>query len=135
MKTYTAQMIEDELYSMVRGFCLPISGGVYKRATRPYNSKEEDCVVAFLTGGAKQVQEGTVLINIYVPDIIAGDGQAYKNTTRCAEIEKSLVGFDTLLNTKSDIYFKTEDMIKTIEEEDINQHFVSLKLRFKVLTN
>lgn len=131
---YTGQMIEDMLYSKVKeNLASVIGGGFYKRDTRPFDSNNEDCVVALITGTADQIQEGAVVVNIYVPDIKAKNGQFYKNTARCKTLEQSLVGLPELLNIGNEVRFEKSGMIMTIEEPNINQHFVSLKMRFKNL--
>ena len=132
---YTGQYIEDYLYEKLSDMDLPNTGGLYKRGTRPANSKKEDCVVAFISGSARQIQEGYVVVNIYVADIVSKDGMNYKDTRRCAELEEELTGLDSLLNQLGDIYFHADGMISTIAEPDMRQHFVSLKMKFRVLSD
>ena len=129
----TGQEIEDILYSKIKSLSLGISGDVYERGTRPLSSDKEDCIVSFLAGTADQVQIGEVVVNVYVPDIMMGDGIYYKDTTRCKEIERLLVGLTDELNKDSHFVFTKSGMICTFEEKDIRQHFVSVKIRFKYL--
>lgn len=129
----TGQEIEDIVYAKIKSLSLDISGNVYERGTRPLSSDKEDCVVSFLTGTADQVQIGEVVVNIYVPDILLGDGMYYKNTARCKELELLLVGLTPELNRDSHFVFTKSGMICTLEEKDIKQHFVSVKFRFKYL--
>ena len=129
----TGQEIEDIVYRKVKALSLGINGGVYERGTRPFDSTSEDCVISFLNGTANQVQIGEVIVNIYVPDLILGDGLSYKDTNRCKQIERLLVGLPEELNADSQFVFTKSGMICTLEEPSIKQHFVSLKMRFKIL--
>lgn len=62
--------IKDTLYQFLRGSELvqAVSGGVYKDS-RPSNSKVEDILIAIVTSDTEQVQEFTVNVNVFVPDI------------------------------------------------------------------
>lgn len=131
---YTGQMIEDLVFARVRSeLASAIGGDCYKRDTRPLDSKQEDCVVAFVTGTSEQMQQGAVVVNVYVPDIKAGNGMFYKDTARCKELEQVLISLPDKMNIGNDVRFEKSGMIMTIEEREIKQHFVSLKLRFKNL--
>ena len=58
----------------------------------------------------------------------------YKNKTRCEEIAAALDKFPAYATQHDkDLYFKQSDIIRTEAEEEIRQHFVSLKMEFKVL--
>jgi len=135
------ETIEQRLFDLASAFtkeCLAIKGRVYYRGLRPIaknnSSYNEDAVVGFLTGVSGDVQNGTCLLNIYVPDIVAKSGLYYKDKSRCGVIATALEAFPAFANKRDkDIYFKQSDMILTISEEEIHQHFVSLKMEFKVL--
>ena len=118
---------------------MPIGGRVYYRGLRPISTNNtsyaEDAIVAFLTGTNGDIQNGTCLVNVYVPDLQGGkSGVYYKDKKRCIAIAEKLELFpDYATKHDGDIYFKQSDMIATLAEEEINQHFVSLKMEFKVL--
>jgi len=66
--------IKDELYMWLKGSDLAgtVSGSVYKDQ-RPMNSTKEDIIIAVIARDAgSQMQEATVNVNIYVPDIMRG---------------------------------------------------------------
>jgi len=136
--TKTGQQVEDDIYGMVKNSPLVsiINGKVYKYGTRPRDSKKEDAVVRFVTGFDSQIQSGTVVINIYVPDFDAfQDGLLVRDITRCTEIEVAANKWiDSLTVEKTDYNFKLSQTIYTEEEPEINQHFVSIRLRFRLTT-
>ncbi|MBR1525197.1 MAG: hypothetical protein IJ640_00865 [Prevotella sp.] len=136
-----SETIERRLFVVANAFVgkhMPIKGNVYYRGLRPISPNQsdyqEDAIVAFLAGTSGDVQKGTCLLNVYVSDTQAPSGMYYKDKTRCEEIAAVLEKFPAFANSKDeDIYFKQSDMIRTIAEEEIHQHFVSLKMEFKVL--
>lgn len=137
------EVLEQRLYNIARDFndeYLNVGGGVYYRGLRPtqknISSYKEDIVVAFLTGDGTDLQTGTCLVNVYIPDIQATSGLYYANKERCIEVATALELFPKYA-TQNDgsIQFKQSGMIATLAEESVNQHFVSLKLEFRVLNN
>lgn len=66
--------IKDELYTWINASELAgmVSGKVYKDQ-RPLNSDKEDIIIAVIARDAGyQLQEATVNVNIYVPDVKRG---------------------------------------------------------------
>lgn len=128
--------LEIEQYTqrlIVENNLLSIGGGCYIGDERPFNSKQEDCNVRLLTGNAAQVQEGNVIVNIFVPDVMAADGLWYRNTERCSEVEQMLEALPAALSRLGDVRYTHDGMIATYMENQIRQHFVSAKLKFKLL--
>lgn len=136
--TKTGQQIEDDIYELLNNGSLPslINGKVYKFGMRPKNSQEEDAIVKFVTGFVGQIQEGVVVVNIYVPDFDAyEDGVMRKDITRCTELEVAADKWvKSLTAGKSNYKFKLAQTIYTEEEPELNQHFVSVRLNFKLTT-
>lgn len=135
------ETIEKRLFDLIRAYnesVLKVAGSVYYHGLRPIRKNatayKEDIVVAFLTGTNGDVQQGTCLVNVYVPDIHADSGMFYADKQRCAVIASLLEKFPSYA-TEHDayIYFRQSEMIYTFAEDSINQHFVSLKMDFKVL--
>lgn len=134
----TALELEQFLYDKVKKFLAgTLSGGVYKSGIRPAlevpNEHKEDAVVGVLTGTGAELQRGTCYVNVYIPDIEISGGYYVQNKTRCAEIAKKINNLDVYLRQGENIYFTKPDMIVVLEEEKLREHFVSLKLEFKVL--
>ncbi|MCL1932845.1 MAG: hypothetical protein FWF53_03385 [Candidatus Azobacteroides sp.] len=136
----TGQQIEDDVYETVKTGPLAsvISGGVYKYGTRPRDSKKEDIIVKFVSGsgGEDPIQSGTVVVNIYVPDLDPYEnGVSVRDISRCTEIENAANDWvKSLTANKSNYLFRTVQTIYTEEAAEINQHFVSVKLRFRLTT-
>lgn len=116
------------------GFEDAINGSIYLEGARPINSDKEDIVVSFMTGLDGQIQTGVVNINIYISNIDNGSGVFVKDTKRCREME---VIANTIVKSfkHSDYIFSLGAMIKTFRDEDIEQHFVNVKLKFKSKSN
>lgn len=139
-----AEEIEEDIYKVVKASSIPyaITGGIYRNGMRPFDSKGEDVVVSFIAGLDGQKQKGVIGIRIYIPDIDVGDKLLVKNTARCnelgtilSEFKKSLMG--SRIHTEREGYWFEPggDTIRTFEEEDINQHYINLRLEFEYLTN
>ncbi|MDR1197532.1 MAG: hypothetical protein LBK94_00775 [Prevotellaceae bacterium] len=137
--TKTGQQIEDDVYELVKDSALKsfVNGDVYKYGTRPCNSKAEDIVVKFVSALSEQIQSGTAVVNIYVLDIDAFDsGNLIRNIERCKQIEQKANEWAVSLSAnRTDYLFSLAQTIYTEEEPDINQHFVSIRLKFKLLTD
>ncbi len=136
--TKTGQQVEDDIYGMLKNSPIAelINGQIYKDGMRPRDSNLEDAVVKFVTGLDNQIQTGTVVINIYVPDIDPFDnGVLVRDITRCTEIETTACTWVKSLTTAvSDYRFSLAQTIYTEKEEAIGQHFVSIRLNFQLLT-
>lgn len=125
--------IEKDVFNtfkaQIRAF---IRGDVYLQGTRPHNSFEEDCVIGFLTGIDKDIQEGKVNINFYVPKINTGGQKNVKNIARILEIEAFICSLVTL--TTDEYRFYQEQTISSFEEDD-KQTLVNVVLRYKRFSN
>ena len=109
-----------------------VRGDVYLQGTRPHNSFEEDCVIGFLTGIDKDIQEGKVNINFYVPKINTGGQKNVKNIARILEIEAFICGLVTRIT--DEYRFFQEQTISSFEEDD-KQTLVNVVLRYKRFSN
>lgn len=111
-----------------------IKGNVYLRGTRPLNAKTEDAVISFMTGLDNQIQTGALNVNIYVPDVNIGQEDLVKDIRRCNEIEVFMLNLVEEWSVKSEYKFWLGQTINTFAEDEINQHFVNVKLKYKRLT-
>ena len=125
--------IEKDVFNtfkaQIRAF---VRGDVYLQGTRPHNSFEEDCVIGFLTGIDKDIQEGKVNINFYVPKINTGGQKNVKNIARILEIEAFICGLVTRIT--DEYRFFQEQTISSFEEDD-KQTLVNAVLRYKRFSN
>jgi len=132
----TGQQFEDDVFMLVNTSVLKtiINGDVYKFGMRPIDSKKEDIVIKFISGLADQIQVSRVSINCYVPNISNDkSGMLKKDIARCKQLELALNQF--VSNLLHDEYkFKLLSTIQTVEDAEIKQHFVSVRLELKLLT-
>jgi len=134
----TGQQIEDDIFGFVRSGSLPalVSGTVYKFGTRPRDSQKEDIIVKFVAGLDGQIQDGVVVINIYVLNVDPfSNGVFVRDITRCAALEAAADAWVRTLGTWISNYrFRLANTIQTVEDFDINQHFVTVRLKFQLTT-
>ncbi len=133
----TGGQLETILYNALKAMDLPINGEVYYSGMRPTQNgndqNKEDIVVRSLTGDNKQVQKGSCLVNIYVPDITVASGAVLKDKRRTDTLEQWATTLPKALTRATGILFRPSGMITTLKEPDIKEHFVSLKMDFKLL--
>lgn len=131
----TGKQVQGDVYQLLKDSTLysMISGGVYRSGYRPRDSKLEDAVVVFITGVPTQIQKGVVVVNIYVPDIDHyNNGVLVEDGERTAELEILAQEWADSLSCEVSCYkFKLQETITTVDDEEIDQHFVSIKLRYE----
>ena len=135
MATKTEQQIERDFYSFVNKSPLgkSIKGKVYRDEMRPADAKTEDLIVKFYTGVDGQVQTGTVILDVYVPDITNKDGRKVKNSPRIAELQVLILDFIEN-NDNTEYLMETELSPYTIKSEEIEQHEIKVRIKFNRTT-
>ena len=136
MATKTEKRIERDFYEFVTKSELAkaVSGKVYRKGMRPPESYKEDIVVKFLSGVDEQVQSGIVVLNIYVPDIsVRSRGAKVENIKRIDELEELAVSFIEG-NDSNEYDLEKDGTPKSLEAEGIEQHFISVRIKFKRIT-
>lgn len=135
MATKTEQQIERDFYSFVNNSPLgkAIKGKVYRDEMRPTDAKTEDLIIKFYTGVDGQVQTGTVILDIYVPDITNKDGRKVKNSPRIAELQELVLNFIEN-NNNTEYLMETELSPYTIKSEEIEQHEIKVRIKFNRIT-
>ena len=138
----TGLEVESDIYEMLQNspIHLVVNGQIYKGETRPFVGKndnpKEDIVVRYLTGISSQMQRGVVIVNVYCPYIKSGDKVFIRNTSRCQKFERKLdETFHYLQSIHSDYYFEFDGAIQTYNEDEINQTFSTLRIKYKILDN
>ena len=131
----TAGEIETHLYEAVKALHPPVTGGVYYRGMRPeqvppLGTGEEDIVVAVTTGDGAQLQKGSCVVNVYVPDTPTASGAYLRNKRRTDQVEAWLDTVPDLISNAGIVYKKSA-LILTLPEENLRQHFASLKMDFQ----
>lgn len=132
----TAKQVQTDIIELIRNseLAADISGEVYRNGYRPRDSRLEDIVVTFTTGLPDEIQTGVVTINVYVPDIDPyGNGVLVEDGERTEALEiLSQKWVDSLMGSGTNYVFKLRQTIYTEAEQDINQHFVVVKLGYKI---
>ena len=112
-----------------------INGGIYK-TTRPLNSQKEDIVVNTIALTQDYYpQIGTSNVNIHVPDMsvqIGGVSQMMPNDAKMNTIAKLVL--DVLRAANPVGVSITIEGQNTIEEVEIKQHFVNIRINWYLYT-
>lgn len=122
--------IKDELYGWLRGSALAgmVSGSVYKDS-RPLNSVKEDITIAVLARDAgSQIQEATVNVNIYVPDIRRGR-EAVEDSARLRSLCSEAAGLLGYRHTGDCIVELAEQSV--MKANGIDWHVINNRLRVR----
>lgn len=131
----TEMQIERDFFVFVKNSSLgkAIKGAVYRSEMRPANATTEDLIVKFYTGIDGQVQTGTVILDIYVPDIPYGtDGRKVSDKARIGELQELIQSFVDD-NADTEYLMETETSPYTIEVEGIEQHCIKTRIKFNRL--
>lgn len=131
----TGKQIQGDIYKLLKDstLCSMISGDVYRNGYRPRDSRLEDAVVIFTVGQSDQIQSGVVTVNIFVPDIDPYDnGVLVEDGQRTEEIERLASDWVESLTADVSCYkFDLRQTIYTENEDEINQHFIVIKLGYR----
>lgn len=133
----TAKDIQTDFFSLLKGSNLAsmVNGSIYRDGLRPRDSKKEDIVIIYSAGEDDgEIQSGIVTLNIYVPDITPyKNGTMVENAARTAKIERAAQEwFDAAKTATSEYIFRLYNTIHTSADEDINQHFVVVQVRYRL---
>lgn len=135
----TAKDVQLDVINLIKESALfsVINGNVYRNGYRPRDSKEEDIIVTFTTGNSGDIEEGVITINIYVPDIDPFlNGVFVENGARCDIMEQLASEWvDSLSLAKTPYNFNLKQTIYTEAEEEINQHFIVVRLDYRIINN
>lgn len=128
----TGLQVEADIFNIIKDSPLKsaVNGDVYRDGMRPLNSNKEDIVVSFMTGLAGDIEDGTVTVHIYIPDMDTGSGVKVKNLGRLRTMEALA---DTVVSSTTGGEYKMTlgSTIQSFKAEDISQHFVDVKIKFK----
>lgn len=133
-------MTTGELETLLRERVLadnpPITGGVYFKDMRPRQNDGgeglEDCEVIVPTTSGSELTQGTCIVNVYVPDTLTASGLYLRTKRRTDAIEQWLHNLPRRIRDGR-VFFQRDGMVATLREESTKEHFVSLKMKFKVL--
>lgn len=130
----TEIQIERDFYSFIKGSELgkAIRGNIYRSEMRPDNAVTEDLIIKFLAGLDGQVQTGVVILNLYVPDIPynGSGGRKVADKSRIGELQEKILQFIREAGG-SEYWLQSDGSPTTMTNEDINQHFIYARIKFK----
>lgn len=132
----TAKQVQTDIINLLERSELvsEISGEVYRSGYRPRDSRLEDAIVIFTTGLPDEIETGVVTINVFVPDIDPfNNGVLVEDGERTSALEVLAQSWvDSLSAAMSNYAFELQQTIYTEAEPDINQHFVVVKLKYRL---
>lgn len=134
----TGSSFEEDIYKqlLTSNLAKGISGKVYRKGMRPRNSIKEDVIVTYKTGLDGQIQNGFIVVNTYVPDILSGMDKL-QDISRCKSIEILSSQFVETLKI-SGYKFELTNNIQSFQLEesakDYEQHFVHIEIYFEYVT-
>lgn len=132
----TAKQVQTDIINLLERSELvsEISGEVYRSGYRPRDSRLEDAIVIFTTGLPDEIETGVVTINVFVPDIDPfNNGVLVEDGERTSALEALAQSWvDSLSAAMSNYTFELQQTIYTEAEPDINQHFVVVKLKYRL---
>lgn len=132
----TAKQVQTDIINLLERSELvsEISGDVYRSGYRPRDSRLEDAIVIFTTGLPDEIETGVVTINVFVPDIDPfNNGVLVEDGERTSALEVLAQSWvDSLSAAMSNYAFELQQTIYTEAEPDINQHFVVVKLKYRL---
>ena len=128
----TEIQIERDFYQFIKDSDLgaALRGTVYRSEMRPTDATDEDLVVKFLAGTDEQIQRGTVVLNLYVPDIDYTDGRKVADKKRIGELQELILDFvDTC--DDNDYLIELDGTPYSTTNTDIEQHLIVARLKFQ----
>lgn len=128
----TEIQIERDFYQFIKDSDLgaALRGTVYRSEMRPADATDEDLVVKFLAGTDEQIQRGTVVLNLYVPDIDYTDGRKVADKKRIGELQELILDFvDTC--DDNDYLIELDGTPYSAMNTDIEQHLIVTRLKFQ----
>lgn len=128
----TEIQIERDFYQLIKNSRLgaEIRGTVYRSEMRPADATGEDLIVKFLAGTDEQIQRGTVILNLYVPDINFKDGRKVADKKRIGVLQAMILDFiETCDDT--DYLIGSDGTPYSTMNPDIEQHLIVARIKFQ----
>ena len=128
----TEIQIERDFYQLIKNSRLgaEIRGTVYRSEMRPADATCEDLIVKFLAGTDEQIQRGTVILNLYVPDINFKDGRKVADKKRIGVLQTMILDFiETCDDT--DYLIASDGTPYSTMNPDIEQHLIVARIKFQ----
>lgn len=133
----TETQIERDFYKFVKAspVATAIGGDVLRDGMRARNAKTEDTVVIFNSGLDGQVQDGVVVLNVFVPKKQFGrDSEPVKDISRVDELEQVIRDWlDTWKDTEYLLPQNQRPTIQSFEDPLTNETYIHVRIRFRRL--
>lgn len=128
--------IERDFYTLIKNSTLgtSIRGTVYRSEMRPKDADSEDLIVKFLAGVDEQIQSGTMILNLYVPDTSIDGGRKVADKNRIGELQRLILDFIEQFNN-TEYWIKTDGTPYSTYNPDIEQHLIVTRLKFQRLSD
>ncbi|MBQ7512403.1 MAG: hypothetical protein IJU11_06640 [Prevotella sp.] len=132
----TSAQIEKDFYRLVKSSAIAssIGGKVYRDGTRPRNSKSEDAVVTFVAGLDGQIQDGVVVVNVFVPKKPFGKNtDSVKDISRVDELSQIIRDWLDLRPGSPEYLLPKKDRptIKDYEDPLTGETYIHTRIKFK----
>lgn len=129
--------IERDLFTMLKASSLAeeISGEVFREGQRPDGRSVEDVVVRFLAGTDGQIQSGTVVLNVYVTDIVSVPAKKPVEDIARVEMLENLILEFVRGNRSSEYLLSTSVSPTSYEVPGIGQHVIAARIDFQRVTD
>lgn len=132
----TGTQIEKDFYHMVKGSSIAstIGGLVYRDGTRPRNSKAEDAVVKFVAGLDGQIQDGVVVVNVFVPKKPFGtDTDPVKDIGRIDTLEQLIRDWLDQWPGAPEYLLPTSERptIQCLEDPSTGETYINTRIKFR----
>lgn len=136
MRIKTGTQIEKDFYRLVKAspIASAIGGSVYRDGTRPRNSKAEDAVVIFVAGLDGQIQDGVVVLNVFVPKKPFGeDTDPVKDIGRVDALEQIIRNWMLCQPGAPEYLFDIgkQPTIKSYEDPQTGETYVHTRIKFR----
>ena len=131
----TETQIERDFYRLVKEspVASAIGGQVLRDGMRARNAKTEDAVVIFNSGLDGQIQDGVVVLNVFVPKKAFGtDTEPVKDIPRVDELEQVIRDWlDSWNNTEYLLPQNRRPTIQSLEDPQTNETYIRVRMRFR----
>lgn len=136
----TASEVIQDFYDALKNSILftdikKVNGNLYKDGLRPINSNKEDVIIRLTTLQAEQIQEGIITILVYYNNIVNKSSFSKQNNKRGKELENLTLqlcqNIWVDLKDYDDVFL--QNGIVSLEDEEVNQFFVSAKIHFSLI--
>lgn len=130
----TGSRVQGDVIRLLRGGALAAlaRGGIYRAGMRPADSEAEDIVVAFTAGQPGEIERGAVTVDVFVPDVAAGQGRVARDGARCEALEAAAARWVEGLTCGAcgGYRFELQRAIRTEEAPGTGCHIVVVKLLY-----